>query len=112
MFIIWMHYTFIHYLDIVELLDKNNNAIMHISYTPVEKDVLLNFGPREDRGSLKKLKSEYYKNAIMLLYDDSLKSKLEAINFALEIMQDNKVFNITSDTVLLKNDRIELYWLD
>jgi hypothetical protein len=107
-----MHYTFIHYLDIVELLDKNNNAIMHISYTPVEKDVLLNFGPREDRGSLKKLKSEYYKNAIMLLYDDSFKSKLEAINFSLEIMQDNKVFNITGDNVLLKNDRIELYWQD
>jgi hypothetical protein len=106
MFIIWIHYTFIHYYDIIDILTKHNNAIMHISYVQIEKDVLLNFG------TLKKMKSEYYKNAIKLLYDDSPQSKLEAINFSLEIMNDNKVFNITGDTVLLKNDRIELYWLD
>ena len=101
-----MHYTFIHYYDIVDILFKNKNAIMHISYAPIEKDVLLNFG------ILKKMKSEYYKNAIKLLYDDSPKSKLEAVNFSLEIMEDNKVFNITGDTPLLKNERIELYWLE
>jgi len=110
MFVIWIHASFQHYMDLLKCIRDNKQALLHISYQEIKSDTSLNILNNNYTSSY------YYANVVKLIYDDSLNSKLDAVNCSLKIMNENKVLNLSlpisvKDQVFSKNDRIELLWI-
>lgn len=107
MFVIWIHSSFQHYMSLLECIRDNSQALLHISYQEIKNDSSLNIMNHNYTSSY------YYSNVVKLIYDDSLNSRLDAVNCSIKIMKSNRVLNLilTRDRVFSKCDRIELLWV-
>jgi hypothetical protein len=94
-------------MSLLECIRDNSQALLHVSYQEVKSDSSLNILNRNYTSSY------YYSNVVKLIYDDSLNSRLDAVNCSIKIMKSNKVLNLilTRDRVFSKVDRIELLWV-
>ena len=100
MFVVWIHYSFQHYMNLLECIRDNNQALLHISYQEIKNDASMNILNKNYTISY------YYANMVKLIYDDSVNSRLDAVNCSIKIMTANKVLNLilTRDRVFSKND--------